>query len=269
MLIIVHSISQKLSAQYTVTKIVGQVNNKSTGERLKPGSKLKDDDLLEFSSQKDLLRVIVSGKGIYVISPSPRSSSSQSVIVEMLKSALKIKSREGYLSGRSEESDMIPEALETERTVNNLLLITEATRYRFSPAKYNVSNGSRFFLQLEADSATTEIHALKTIGDTLLLGAADFKPRQQIKGTIRYKIGFHNKEKNTSESLATIRPYVDTGGEMETLVTLIVEDAQEKDLEKLRQFCYAEVYESMGKPSIIDFQHIFNHLTQRFSNSSK
>ena len=76
--------------QYTVTKVVGQVKNKSTGEQLKPGSKLKDDDMLEFSAPKDMVRVIVSGKGIYVLSPTPRTDNAPSAIVEMLKTTLKV-----------------------------------------------------------------------------------------------------------------------------------------------------------------------------------
>jgi len=74
-------------AQYTVTKVVGHVVNKTSGESLSPGSKLRDDDMLAFSSANDMLRVIVSGKGIYVISPGPRSEKKQSVIVEMLKTS--------------------------------------------------------------------------------------------------------------------------------------------------------------------------------------
>jgi hypothetical protein len=49
-------------SQYTVTKVIGQVTNKTSGESLYPGSKLRDDDLLAFSSPNDMLRVIVSGK---------------------------------------------------------------------------------------------------------------------------------------------------------------------------------------------------------------
>lgn len=254
------------SAQYTVTKIVGEVTNKTSGERLKPGSKLKDDDMLQFSSDKDLVRVIVSGKGIYIISPTPRKESQQSLIVEMLKSALKIKSKEGYLSGRSEESYLIPAAFETETTVNNKMLITNETKYLFDKAKYNTSNGNRFFLQVEADGKKPEIRALKTSADTLFISASDFVPSQASAGAVKYKIGFYTKDKNSSESLAPIRPYVDTMGEMETIVTIIVEDHQEKDLEKLKQVCYAEVYESLGKPSQLDFDRIFSRLTARYTN---
>ena len=257
------------SAQYTVTKIVGEVTNKTTGERLKPGSKLKDDDMLQFSSTRDMVRVVVSGKGIYIISPTPRKENQQSLIVEMLKSALKIKSKEGYLSGRSEDSYLIPEALETETAVNNLILITDQTKFLFDNKRYDVSGGNRFFLQLEKEGGKPEIHALKTNGDTLLITAADFTPSGQLSGSVKYKLGYFNKAKNSSESLAAIRPYVDTSGEMETIVTIIVEDHQETDLEKLKHVCYAEVYESLGKPSQLDFDKIFSRLTARYSNQSK
>lgn len=246
-------------SQYTVTKIVGLVTNKTTGELLKPGSKLRDDDMLEFSSERDLIRVIVSGKGVYVISPTPRRSSSQSAIVEMLKTALKLKSREGYLSGRSEEFAYVPESLNTETAVNNRLLITEETRYLFDRNKYPVKNGNRFFLQIESGATQPQIRALTTVGDTILMRVSDFA-RSGNDENARYKLGFFNKEMNSSESIANIRPYLDTTGEMTTILTVLIKDAEEKDAEKLKQLCYAEIYEALGKPSQIDFDRTFEKL---------
>lgn len=245
-------------SQYTVTKIVGQVKNKTSGERLVPGSKLKDDDLLEFSSPTDLLRVIVSGKGIYVISPTPKSGNGQNMIVEMLKSALKIKSKEGYLSGRSEETNIIPAALETEAAVNKNTLIGEVNKYLFDTNQYDIANGSRFFLQVEFEGIKPEIHALKTYGDTLLIYPSDFNPRQGVNGTGSYTLGYFSKDKNSSESLSSIRPYIDTTGEMETIIKVIIDENKQLDKVALQNACYAEIYEAMGKPSGIQFESVFN-----------
>lgn len=254
-------------AQYTVTKIVGQVSNKTTGEKLKLGSRLKDDDLLQFSSEKDMIRVIVSGKGVYVISPTPTKDNSTSLIVEMLKSALKIKSKEGYLSGRSEETSMIPDAFQTEGDVNTRLLISDTTHFLFDKNKFDLNNGNRFFLQAETEGGKPEIHALKTTGDTLYLLATDFGNRAGNGLAARYKIGFHNKPSNTSESLSAIKPYLDTLNEMESVINIFITNyGDEKDENKLKQACYAEVYEAMGKPSLIDFEAAF---TKLLNNNSK
>lgn len=247
--------------QYTVTKVLGNVKNKSTGEQLKPGSKLKDDDMLEFSAPKDMVRVIVSGKGIYVISPTPRQSSSPSAIVEMLKATLKVKSREGNLSGRSEEGDLIPEVWETETTVSTRVHIGDQNKYLFDAAKYNIQSGSRFFLQLDVAGGNSEIHALETSGDTLLLRASDFAARQQTDGRITYKVGFFNKTKNAGQALATINPYIDTTGEMEAIMRVMIEENSGMPKDSLRDACYAEVYESLGKPSGINFESVFKQLT--------
>ncbi|MBL7697320.1 MAG: hypothetical protein JNK79_04150 [Chitinophagaceae bacterium] len=255
--------------QYTVTKVVGQVKNKSTGEQLKPGSKLKDDDMLEFSAPKDMVRVIVSGKGIYVISPTPRTGNSPSAIVEMLKATLKVKSREGYLSGRSEESDFIPEVLETEAAVNTRIHVGAQNKYLFDVSKFDVSTGNRFFLQLDVAGGNSEIHALTTVGDTLLLQAADFAPRQQVEGKITYKIGFFRKDKNTSESLAVLNPYVDTEGEMEAIMNVMAEEGKGISKDSLRTASYAEVYESLGKPSKITFDEVFNRLAGKQGKKAK
>lgn len=250
-----------VSGQYTVTKVVGQVKNKSTGEALKPGSKLKDDDMIEFSGAKDMVRVIVSGKGIYVISPTPRAGNSSSAIVEMLKATLKIKSREGYLSGRSEESDFVPGVWETETAVNTHVHIGEQSKYLFDASKYNVTGGNRFFLQLEVEGGSAEIHALTTVGDTLLLQPSDFKARQQVTGKVGYKIGFFKKDDNSSESLAVINPYIDSANEMETIMRVLIEENKNVPKDSLQKVSYAEVYESLGKPSKLNFESVFKRLS--------
>lgn len=249
--------------QYTVTKVVGVVKTQASNQPLKTGAKLKDDDMLIFSTALDMVRVIVPGKGIFVITPTPQPGNSNSLIVEMMKSVLKVKSREGYLSGRSEESDLVPDAWQTEAAVNNRIHVGLINEYQFDPLKYNVSNGGRFFLQVDVAGAAPEIHALKTTGDTLLLSAVDFTPRQHATGDVTYKIGFFNKEKNTSESLATIHPYIDSTGEMESIIQVIKSTNTDMTPEQLRKTCYAEVYEALGKPAMINFNQAFEGLTAK------
>jgi hypothetical protein len=249
--------------QYTVTKVIGEVTNKTSGEFLRPGSKLRDEDMLAFSSSTDMLRVIVSGKGIYVISPGPKSEKQQNVIVEMLKSALKIKSKEGYLSGRSEEDELIPGVLKTDAALNINNLVRTENKYLFDPRTYNVSpgNGSRFFLQTEIPGSKPVIRPLKTIADTLFIYAADFE-----KGGTSFKMGFFSKEKNSSQLLAEISPRADTSDEAQTIIKLIIAENKGTAKNQLERTCYAEVYEALGKPSIIFFNQLFDKF---FSEVSK
>jgi plastocyanin len=258
-------IVQAASAQYTVTKVVGIVKVQATNQPLKPGFKLKDDDMLVFSTALDMVRVIVPGKGIFVITPSPRPGNANSMIVEMMKSVLKVKSREGYLSGRSEESDLIPDAWQTETAVNNRIHVGTMNAYQFDPAKYNVSNGSRFFLQVDAAGSNPQVHALKTSGDTLFLAATDFPPAND-NTRITYKIGFFDKEKNSSESLATIVPYLDTTNEMESIIEVIKSANTDMPAGQLRKVCYAEVYEALGKPAMINFNRAFEMASTKLAN---
>ena len=250
-----------LLSQYTVTKVVGHVKNKATDEQLRPGTKLKDDDILVFSTSLDMVRVIVSGKGIFVISPTPRPENSTNMLVEMLKSALKVKSREGYLSGRSEESDLVPDAWQTESAVNRHIHVGPANQYPFDTKQYPVGNGNRFFVQLDISAGKQEIHALQTSGDTLLLSAADLMLRQQVEGKVTYTIGFFNKEKNSSESLAALLTYIDTTGEMESIIDVIVKSNPPAKADELKKMCYAEVYEALGKPAAITFNAAFARIT--------
>jgi hypothetical protein len=245
------------NSQYTVTKVIGHVTNKTTGESLYPGSKLRDDDLLAFSSEKDMLRVIVSGKGVYVISPGPKSEKQQNLIVEILKSALKIKSKEGYLSGRSENDELIPAALHTDAEVNMANLMAPVNKYRFDPKMYNTAGGSRFFLQTEVAGSQPLIRSLKTISDTLVINASDFQ--NGIPGeNVIYKLGYYDRDKNSSELLTIINPTQDPNHEMQTIIKLIVSNSKEKDRKELMQACYAEIYESIGKPSYILFTDIYD-----------
>ncbi len=240
-------------AQYTVTKVNGHVINKTTGIPLAPGARLRDEDILEFSSANDMVRVIVSGKGVYVITPGPRKGDGESVIVEMLKSALKIKSKEGYLSGRSGEEEMIPQVLEVNAEANNRIVVTAMNKYLFDPAVFDVKNGGRFFLQTELPGAQPRIKPLLSIDDTLVIRAADF----DTNITAIYKIGFFNKQKNSSQSLAEVIPAIDTTGEMEKIIGVIIANGGVADKEALFKITYEEVYEAIGKPPSILFREQF------------
>ena len=252
-------------AQYTVTKVIGLVKSKTSGEILKAGSKLSDDDILTFSSPNDMVRVIVAGKGIYVISPSTKPEGQQNEIVEMLRSALHVKFKEGYLSGRSGNDELIPAVLETQEAVNTKNLFQEVNKYVFDANTFNISRG-RFFLQIESPGSGTFIHPLQTISDTLIIYASDFKTESQTDPLkTNYKLGFFSKEKNNSESLALIRPYIDSTGEMETVMKLVIEENGSADIEKTRQACYSEVYAALGKPSAILFKNVFNNLVAKVS----
>ncbi|MGC4035057.1 MAG: hypothetical protein QM764_03785 [Chitinophagaceae bacterium] len=247
-------------AQYTVTKVIGVVKNKGTGEILKTGSKLTDEDMLIFSTPNDIVRVIVAGKGVYVISPATRTQEQSSEIVEMLRTALHVKFKEGYLSGRSLEDELIPGILETITTMNNNNLFKEINKYLFDGDKFNASKG-RFFLQIESPGTQAIIHPLLTNADTLVIYASDFSTGNKIDPEkTTYKLGFFSKEKNSSESLALIKPYIDSTDEMEAIIKIMMQENKQADKTKMEQTCYSEVYASLGKPSGILFKQIFDKL---------
>lgn len=251
-------------SQYTVTKVIGNVK-KMSGETVTTGSTLSDNDVLLFSSQNDMVRVIVAGKGIYVINPSSNAEKKQNnSVIEILKYTLHVKSKEGYLSGRSESVTKIPEAFETDPGSNKKILISNESKFLFSTHNYNVSNGNKFFLQIEYEGAKPIIRSLKTNADTLLLHVADFRTdNNDTSKKAKYTIGFYSKEKNTSESLSDIDPYFDGSGEMESIIRIVGSQSKQTDKSKLQEECYAEVYGALGKPSDIDFKNAFEKVVEK------
>ncbi len=251
-------------AQYTVTKVKGTVTNKTSGELLKTGSKLKETDILSFSLPTDLIRVIVPGKGIFVISPSANATKQGSDLVEMLKSTFHLKSKEGYLSGRAEGIESIPDAFETNEAVNSAMLISKETKFLFNSADYPITEGSRFFLQVSSGAGQPLIRPLQTKADTLLISTEDFKSNNQAgPQDVTYSLGYYSKEKNYSVSLMEFTPYLDQFNEMEGIIKVILGVSTEVDPLLLKKECYKEIYEALGKPSDIVFQKVFREQMAR------
>lgn len=248
-------------AQYTVTKVIGTVKNNSSGEILKTGSKFNDGDALVWSSPKDMVRTIVAGQGIYIMTPSPKAQSQGSSLLEIVKFTLHIKSNNDNLSGRSGSMEMIPEALETETKINSKILIEEQNKFVFDKNIYDVSNGNKFFLQTEVPGSKPVIHSLKTRGDTLILYQSDFKnPGIKNSDGVQYKLGFFSKDNSVSKIVAAIDPYFDTDNEMKKIIKLIVKESKQTDKIQLQQDCYYEIYRALGKPSDIDFENVYNKM---------
>ncbi len=258
-------------AQYTVTKVKGTVTNKSSGELLKTGSKLKETDLLSFSTASDLIRVIVAGKGVFVISPSPKATRQGNIVIEMLKSTFHLQSKEGYLSGRAEEVEYLPESMETDNTVNTKLIISKENKYLFRLADYSTGDGSRFFLQVTYPGQQPETRALKTNKDTLLLRQEDFKKNNQPDPeNAKYVLGFYSKENNSSSSLIEFEPTLDAANEIANIIKVILEASNEKDPGILKKQCYKEVYEALGKPNELVFNQAFREqMTEKDKKKSK
>ena len=258
-------------AQYTVTKVKGTVTNKSSGELLKTGSKLKETDLLSFSTASDLIRVIVAGKGVFVISPSPKATRQGNIVIEMLKSTFHLQSKEGYLSGRAEELEYLPESMETDNTVNTKLIISKENKYIFRLADYSTGDGSRFFLQLTYPGQQPETRALRTNKDTLLLRLEDFKKNNQPDPeNAKYILGFYSKENNSSSSLIEFEPILDASNEIANIIKVILEVSNEKDPGILKKQCYKEVYVALGKPNELVFNQAFlEQMTEKDKKKSK
>lgn len=248
-------------SQYIVTKVNGTVKNKSTNEILKPGSHFNENDKLEWSSPKDLVRTIIAGKGIFIITQSPQAEREGSKMMEIVKFSLHLKSKEYNLSGRGDDDDLVPVSLSTVETINSRNLISPENKYLFDKNVYDLSGNNRFFLQMEFEGQAPDIKPLHTNSDTLFVYNSDFKVNSHADSSgTKYKLGFYNDNDKSSKFLAQIHPYFDSSHEMESIIKLMVDADKQNDKEKIRDQCYLEIYQALGKPSDIVFQEAFNKI---------
>ncbi len=246
--------------QYTVTKVVGVIKNKTTGEAIRIGSKLNDADVLTFATPNALLRAIIAGKGTVVISPSPTAIKTNNVLIQELKSCFRVDAKQGSLSGRSVSIEQLPESITASAAVNNRIRIAYLNKYLFSSATYSVANGSQFILQIEAPNNSPIIHQLRTAKDTLLLYANDFQIDNLGSKEPTYTLGFYNKATNKTEAIAQLKPYFDEAGEMESIIAAVSNSPSSNTKTQLMEQCFSQVYAALGKPSDIDFITSFNQI---------
>jgi len=248
--------AQTCFSQYTVTKVIGSVKKKS-GEKIAVGSRLKETDVLVFSKPEDMVRVIITGKGTYVLTPSPKAVVEKNAFVEMLKSTKFLKSKEGYLSSRGQFSEKVPDVFKTIDSINARNLIAKENYYLFDPARYNIAGGGKFILQIQGEGSLPLNKHLKTKDDTLIISQADFRLKTGFS-SMPYTLVYYDKENDRNRELVKLDPYFDQIGEMEKIIRVIAKETSIKDDETLvQQEAYEEVYEALGKPSDLVFENTF------------
>ena len=248
-------------SQYIVTKVNGTVKKKNTGEVLKTGSKFNNNELLAFSSPNDMVRAIVGGKGVFVLTPSPAAEKSGSIFLEIVNTTLNIKSKEGNLSGRGMSHQALPEALITNSSINSKNLIAPENKYLIDTKRYPLTNGNAFFIQVEVSGGSPVIQPLKTTGDTLIICDTDFKIPANNSSSVKYSLGFFSKENDKSELIAQVKPYFDTTNQMENIIKVFIyENKNFVKKANLEVQCYAEICEALAKPADITFEYIFNNI---------
>lgn len=249
-----------LQAQYTVTKVVGNVKNLRTGEQLKTGSKMLETDKLKFSGNNDLVRLIILGKGAYVLQPNPKNYAEENTILEILKSSFHLNSKEGYLSGRAGNFEKLPDCFETEADRNEHVLIEKENAYLFDTDQFPIEGGSRFFLQITVGNQPPQLKTLTVKKDTLIILATDFGDAQTQAATVQ--LGYYSAEENSSKALISFKPYFAKAGELEDLMSTLIKAGKGLPAAQLEKEVYKEVYEALGKPGDISFSRSFKKMSR-------
>ena len=251
--------SMAAKAQYVVTKVSGKVLNQA-GNSVRPGSVLKDNDRLSWSSPADKIWVVMVGKGEKILSPSPKAEANNSVLTEVLISSLHQNSSSGSLSGRGEIIEKIPDAFRTAENSNGKLIMEYENKFLYDAAQFPQTNGSVFFLQIEIPGQAPIIRTLKTDNDTLFVNYADLVT-ESTHPSIKYSIAYHSKTPvNKSTLIAAFSPYFDFTAELNGTIANTILAYQGTDIGKdaLRDSVYRNVYANLGKPNGLLFVAQFN-----------
>jgi len=260
-LIFITLLVSSLRAQYIVTKVSGRVKN-STGSFIKPGTELKPQDRLTWSSLNDKLWVVIIGKGEKVISPSPQAVSGNNALTELLVSALHQDSQSGSLSGRGEIIERVPDALHTDPNSGGRVIIDEGGKFLFDPKQYPQTETSTFFAEIEVPGEQPIIRKLKTDKDTLFLGYLSLIT-ETIDPSIGYKLGYKRAD-GVSELVTSFTPYFDLTHDMESTIanTILAYSKTTATENTVRDSVYHNVYANVGKPNGLLFMALFEQYWQ-------
>jgi hypothetical protein len=248
-----------VKAQYIVTKVAGKVLNES-GNSVRPGSVLKDNDRLSWSSPQDKIWAVMVGKGEKILSPSPKAEANKNMLMEVLLSSLHQNSKSGSLSGRGEIIEKIPDALRTAENSNGKLVMEYENKFLYDVSQFPQSDGSVFFLQIDIPGQPAIIRTLKTKNDTLLVDYGDLAT-ESTHPSIKYSIAYHRKSPvNQSVLIAAFSPYFDFTSELDGTISNTILAYQGTNITKdaLRDSVYRNVYANLGKPNGILFTSQFN-----------
>lgn len=256
-----------LFGQNVVTKVTGKIK-KSNGIVVRIGTKLSEKETLLFSSKQNSLRMIVPGKGTFIISPNNTAVKKDNAWLQVLSSCTRIKGSADSLNSRSQLSEKIPDAFNTLTSINELTLISNSqpNKYLFNTADYDLLNGSQFALQINQIGNKSIIYKLRTSKDTLFLYRSDFQLDEDNGKQKQYLLAFYDKAKNKTKVVETIKPYFDDAGEMEAILYTLIDGNKNKSTTGQKELCYNEVYKALGKPSDILFYSTFDKIKQEFNN---
>jgi hypothetical protein len=245
-------------AQYTVIKVIGSVyegNEKITSHTI-----LENTAKLLYSSLNDRLIVKDKEKGIQIIAPSPKAIKVKNQLSELLLYSIHLNSTSESLSGRGELVEKIPDALQTAPKSNGMVIMEKENKYLFDPLEYPQTNAGTFFAEMDVPNQKPVIRRLKTNNDTLLINYADLIT-EKMDSTVKYKIGYFNKDAVKKTQLVTsFEPYFDLTNETQDMIAASVLAYQHENITKdaVRDSVYSIVYVNSGKPNGISFTKLFN-----------
>jgi C1A family cysteine protease len=143
------------------------------------------------------------------------------------------------------------------------VVINNVNLYHFDVKKFPIENKNTFFIEIDVIGSKKIIKPLKTNLDTLLIPYISLLyTNYTVDNTqlpAKYVLGFLRSGK--SEKVATFTPYFDVANDMLAIINSVIGSWADKKItiDSLRDICYSQVYNTIGKPNSISFFSAFKN----------
>jgi len=240
--------------QYLVTYHTGNITDKK-GTAIVDGKRVAPDATLVYDSPKDLLWVVIPGKGDVQLHASANAKKEGNFLVEAIAASIHLQAKHGVFFGKAGQL-VLADELSAADSINTLLLVQEFNKYHFDSGAYQQGY---FFLQVTLTDGTIHPERLVSETDSLILTADVIERYQQTDTAAAFEIGYASN--GSAVSVAKIRPVVDRDGTMEAMIkSFILAVGKEVPEDEAYERCYWLIYNTLGKPGMSNYKRSFDDI---------
>jgi hypothetical protein len=240
--------------QYLVTYHTGNITDRQ-GTAIVDGKRVAPDATLVYDSPKDLLWVVVPGKGDVQLHVSANAKKEGNFWVELIATSLHLQPKHGVFFGKP-GPQVLADELSAADSINSHLLLQEFNKYHFDSGTYQ---GGYFFLQVTLADGIVHPERLDSEADSLILRADVFDRYQHIDTSAAFEIGYASN--GSAISVVKITPVLDSARTMEAMInSFVVAVGTDAPKDEVYERCYWQIYNTLGKPCMSNYKRLFDQI---------